>query len=328
VPDDRSGDGPRRSDDRGRPPRPARAGDRGRPGPRGSRGQGGSRGQARGPAGDREPRRAPRGERETPRQGPPGLDVPTGAHEPIGRDRARDRGAGAPPRVRRQSAGVARPPLPDDEEPQLPRAVRREIDRVVGANRRGRDVALALSIGSAAIDEDEIELALQMLAWAKDQAPKVAAVREAYGVARYLAGDFAAALSELQAYRRLTGRRDQNHLVADCLRALGRDQAKVVEVAQELVADDTAPADRRIEAAIVWAASLADGGDVAAGRAVLRRVLRPGDDAEHQLRARYLAADLALRAGDRDEARRLFEDVAAAAPDFLDVEDRLAALVG
>jgi tetratricopeptide (TPR) repeat protein len=304
-------------------------------------GDGAHRGQPRSGSSDprsRSPRRGapssgrrgdtpPRGKGGDPerRSGPPGLDVPTGSATPLGLERARSR-PGAPPRGAVGKAAPPRPDLPVDEEPQLPRGIKKEIDRVIGANARGRDVALALSVGSAAIDEGEVEVAVEMLAWAKDQAPRIAAVREAYGVALYLAEDYATALSELQAYRRLTGRNDQNHLVADCLRALGREVDRVVDAAQELVADTSAPEDRRTEAAIVWAAALADAGDVGAGRAVLRRVLREAGDADHHLRARYLAGELAARDGDDAAAREAFQLILAVDPDFLDTADQLAAL--
>lgn len=255
------------------------------------------------------------------------LGAPTGPRVPVGLERAKAK-AGAPPRPGRDASAPPRPPLPDDEEPHLPKHVRRDIDRVIGKNRRGEEIALALSIGAAAIDEDRIDVALPMLAWAKHEAPRIAAVREAYGVALYLDEQFAAALSELQAYKRLTGRVDQNHLIADALRALDRGVDRVVDAAAELVDADDAPADRRAEAAIVWAAALADGGDVGAGRAVLRNFwARHGSgEGEHLLRVRYLAADLAERDGDAALAREEFEQILAIEPDFLDVADRLAAL--
>lgn len=254
-----------------------------------------------------------------------GLAVPGHDGQPIGRDRAR-RGPGAPPR-RTPTAPKApeRPPLPDDEEPQLPRTVRKEIDRLLGSSRRSRDVGLCLSIASQALEEDRPDVALEVLAWAKHEAPRLAVLREAYGVTLYQLQRWSDALSELQAYRRLTGRTDQNHVIADCLRALGRDLGQVTDAARPLVEDAQAPEDRRAEAAIVWASALGDAGDIGAGRAVLRRFLeRPrSSDAEHDLRVRYVAADLASRAGDRDEAVRQLELIRAVADDFLDVADRL-----
>jgi hypothetical protein len=320
-PDDGPAEGPG-AGDRGRDPRGQR------PPRRSPAGGGGSGRQGSGGQG-RQVRGAPRRSSPPPPRpsGPPGLDVPGGASAPLGLERAR-RTEGAPPRTAPTRTAPPKPTLPGDEEPQLPRAIRKEIDRVIGANARGRDIALALSIGSAAIDEGYVDVALEMLTWAKHEAPRIAAVREAYGVALYLAEEYAGALSELQAYRRLTGRVDQNHLVADCLRALDRGLDRVVDAAQELVVATDAPRDRRTEAAIVWAGALADHGDVGAGRSVLRRTLRDAGDAEHDLRARYLAAELALRDDDPDEARVQFGRIVAVDGDFLDVADRLAELAG
>ncbi len=267
------------------------------------------------------PRRPSDGQRDGGR-----LDVTRGTREPIGRERARSR-EDAPPRPRREPNAPPRPALPDDEEPDLPRQVRREIERVISGP-RARDIALALSIGAAAIDDDRPDVAVEALAWAKHEAPRVAAIREAYGVALYLSEDWAGALTEIQAYRRLTGRVDQNHLAADCLRALGRGIDRIAETARELVDESGAPADRRAEACIVWAAALADEGDLATGRAMLRRFLnepRDGDE-EHDLRVRYLAADLAERDGDLDEAVTQLGTVARSEPDFLDVDERLERL--
>lgn len=255
-----------------------------------------------------------------------GLQVPGGAREPIGRDRA-SRTSGAPPRPGATAAPPPpRPDLPTGERPQLPGGVLKEIERLLGKTAKSRDVALALSIGSAAIDEQRVDVALEVLSWAKYEAPKLAPIREAYGVALYLDEQFAESLTELQAYRRLTGRSDQNHLVADSLRALGRDTDKIATLAEELVADERAPEDRRAEAVIVWAAALADSGELGAARAVVRRFLERARsrDAEHDLRVRILAADLAERAGDVTELARQLELVVAVDPGFLDAADRLA----
>lgn len=258
------------------------------------------------------------------------LSVPGHDGQPIGRDRA-SRSRQAPPRPSKPAPEPAptRPALPD-EEPMLPRAVRKEIDRVLGPGPRARDVALCVSIASQALEEDRPDVALEVLGWARHQAPRLALVREAYGIALYQGERWAESLSELQAYRRLTGRTDQNHVIADCLRALGRGLDQIADAAQPLVEDAQAPEDRRAEAVIVWAAALADAGDLGAGRAVLRRFLeRPrSGDAEHDLRVRYVAADLAEQAGDQDDARRHLRSIAAVAPGFLDVDARLDDLDG
>lgn len=257
------------------------------------------------------------------------LSVSGHSGEPIGRDRAQ-RSKGAPPRRPKDlgGSGPPRPALPDDDEPQLPRGVLREIERALGKGPKSRDIALCLSIGAQAIEQERPDVAIEVLSWARHQAPRLVPVREAYGIALYHEERWADALSELQAYRRMTDRIDQNHVIADCLRALDRGLEQVASAAEPLVADAQAPEDRRAEAAIVWAAALADAGDVGAGRAVLRRFLeRPrSGDAEHDLRVRYLAADLAERGRDQEDVHRQLELIAAVDEGFLDVADRLEGL--
>ena len=183
-------------------------------------------------------------------------------------------------------------------------------------------MALALSVGADAIDAGRVDVALEALAWAKHLAPRVASIREAHGVARYLDEDFAGALTELQAYRRMTGRTDQNHLIADCLRGLGRDLDRVTEPVEVLLEDSDAPADRQDEGVIVWASALADDGQVEAARALIRRRLQRAsgrDDAAMspgRLRLLVVAADLAARAGDETAARAYRDRIAAADPEL------------
>jgi hypothetical protein len=268
----------------------------------------------------------PRGRGPRPSDGSPSsrLRATPGARQaPAGLDRARRR-RDAPPRPNRQAPPPQRPALPTGEEIHLPRAARREIERVLGKGARADDVALALSVGSDAIDVGRVDVALEALTWAKHEASRVAVIREALGVARYLDEDFAGALTELQAYRRISGRVDQNHLIADSLRALGRDTDRVVEPLEELLADERAPDDRRAEAIIIWAATLADEGDLEGGRALLRRHLgRRGAEeaASHDLRVRVLAAELADRAGDVEAARQHRAVVARAEPELIEVAE-------
>jgi hypothetical protein len=252
--------------------------------------------------------------------GGPLAGVPGAAREPIGRDRAA--AGNAPPRRRGpvEPPPPARPDLPWDDEPDLPRGVRKEIDRVIGPGPRARDIALALSVGAAAIDEGLAEQAVEALAWAKHAAPRIASIREAFGVALYLAERFGDALTELQAYRRMTGRNDQNHLIADCLRALDRGLDRVAAVARDLVEDETAPPERRAEATLVWAGATADAGELRTARVLVRRALERADiddAAEHVLRLRLFAAELAGRDGDEDERAAQRRIIATLAPEVL-----------
>lgn len=190
-------------------------------------------------------------------------------------------------------------------------------------------VAKALTLGSEAIEADEPEAALPYLEWAKSAAPRSPSVREALGVARYLTGDWSGALLELQAYRRFTNRNDQNHLIADCLRGLGRPPAKVAELVREMDIDRDG-AERVAEGAIVWASALGDHGDLGGGRAVLRRYLEvlpvTNPPQPYELRMWYVAGDLAEHDGDPRDAQQWFQRLARVDPDAFDVAERLTAL--
>ncbi len=225
---------------------------------------------------------------------------------------------------------MRRPAIPSSVEPDLPRGVIGELRKHA---RDPDDVARALTIAADAIEADDAQRALPYLQWAKSDAPRAPSVREALGIAHYLAGDWGRALTELQAYRRFTGRNDQNHLVADCLRAQGRDVVDVGQVASEIDPQRDGE-DRYVEAMIVWASALADAGDPAGGRVVIRRTLEEvtpaafeGDDLpEHLLRLWYVAGDVAERDGDAADARRWFGRVAAVDREFYDVGERLERL--
>jgi tetratricopeptide (TPR) repeat protein len=172
------------------------------------------------------------------------------------------------------------------------------------------------------------ERALPYLEWAKSVAPRSAAVREALGIAHYMTGDYAAASAELTAYRRLSGREDQNHLLADSARAAGRPD-KVAEYVEAMVRDERVDAERRVEGLIVLAGDLADRGDVEGGLAVLGRAgLHPRRIEPWHPRVWYAAADLSARIGDRAREREFLEAVLAVDEEFLDAAERLQGLEG
>lgn len=230
--------------------------------------------------------------------------------------------------MRRSRERAPKPSLPVGVRPTLPGDVRRELKQHVRGKELGDEVGLCIMLAGEAIDADAPAEAIPYLAWAKEVAPRAPAVREGLAVARYLTGDYKAALNELRAYKRLSGSDDQDHLLADVLRAAGHPPAEVGEVVQAMVAGD-APAERRLEALLVWAGAVADAGDLDAARAVLRRadkrlVEDAGDAARDRLT--YVAGDLAARAGDVEGARRAFQRLLEIAEDPYDAEDRLAAL--
>ena len=187
------------------------------------------------------------------------------------------------------------------------------------------DVAKAFGAAGQALAEGDDARAKELLEWAKAVAPRSAMVREALGVLRYAEGDLKGAQSELQTYRRLTARADQNHLLADCARAAGRRE-KVTELVDEMFAAKL-KADRLAEGLLVLAGDRADNGDVQGALDALERAdLQPARVHPWHLRLWYMAGDLCEKLGRNADARDYFEAIVLLDEDFGDAGDRLAAL--
>jgi tetratricopeptide (TPR) repeat protein len=175
------------------------------------------------------------------------------------------------------------------------------------------------------LQEGDPAEAAKAAARAKAVASRSGAIREVLGIALYRAERFREALRELQAYRRMTGRVDQNHLIADAYRALGEPE-KAVEPATEALHAEI-PEEARAEAAIVGGAALADLGRFTEAVGVLRSI--PSDDRltrPFDLRLWYVTGDVLERAGRPAEAAEEFRKVQRHDPDAFDVADRLARL--
>lgn len=212
------------------------------------------------------------------------------------------------------------------DRPRLPRDVYRDLK---GAAREGTldDVSAAYGQAGEALDDGRPADAEPLLRWAKSMASRSAAIREGLGVALYLQDKFDEARSELQTYRRLSGNVDQNHLLADCVRAQGRPD-KVEEYITEMLQSDVDP-QRAAEGAMVLAGSRADGGDLEGALSALAKAPLEGlAVGPTHMRLWYLTADLHARQGDHDRERELLEQVAAVDPDYLDTRERLTMLAG
>ena len=161
---------------------------------------------------------------------------------------------------------------------------------------------------------------------AKDLASRSPAVREVLGMALYQLERYQEALSELQAYRRMSGRADQNHLIADCLRAVGRPE-RTVTLAEEALRSRGVPLETKAEAVIVAASALADIGRTDQALGLLRRIRTREDVAGPEvLRVWYVTGDILERAGRRQDAAREFRKVTRHDPSAFDAAERAAAL--
>lgn len=187
------------------------------------------------------------------------------------------------------------------------------------------DVVRAVGTAADAMDDGDDTRAMELLTWAKSVAPRSATIREALGIVHYAGERYSEAHSELLAYRRLSGAQDQNHVLADCARAAGR-QDKVHEYVDQMIAAGVDRA-RIAEGLMVLAGDRADHGDVEGALETLERAgLDPVQVQAYHPRLWYLAGDLSERLGRRDDAREYFEAILAVDDVFGDVDERLERL--
>ena len=213
-------------------------------------------------------------------------------------------GKGRQQRRRRDLSGGA-VNLPNWVIEDLTRVTPRE--RVPGALRE-------LGEASAALADGRYHAAVRHAQKAKDLAPRDATVRETLGIGAYRIGDWHTALSELRAYRRLTGETTHMPIEMDVLRAQGRDR-DVEKVWGELQERGAKPAAYN-EGRVVYGAFLIDKGRPEEALDVLGRRIPPRDARESDLRRAYVAARAAAAVGDKELARALADAIVAADPGF------------
>lgn len=208
-----------------------------------------------------------------------------------------------------------------------------DLDRSVRQSLRGLPEKLAARVArhlvaaGRLIDEDPRTAYEHTLA-ARARAARVAVVREACGEAAYAAGEYAEALSELRAAKRMNGASHYLPVMADCERALGRPE-KAIALAKSPAAE-TLPPELQAEMTIVEAGARRDMGDVdAAVRTLENAPLRSKSRAEWVVRLRYAYADTLLAAGRRDDALMWFHrTVGIDGEGVTDAGDRIAELEG
>ena len=206
----------------------------------------------------------------------------------------------------------------------LERSVRAELRSLSKVN--AEVVAGHLVAAGMALDSDPVR-ALEHARAARGRASRVAAVREAVGVAAYQAGEWAEALTELRTARRISGNPHSLPLIADCERALGRPQ----QALRALSDPDVGRLDpaTRAELFIVVAGARRDLGQLDAALAVLAR---GGLDRDHPrpgaLRLWYVYADMLEAAGRNEDAASWFAASAGLDVDGeTDAAERAAALL-
>ncbi|MBV8929515.1 MAG: tetratricopeptide repeat protein [Mycobacteriaceae bacterium] len=248
---------------------------------------------------------------------------------PVVDDRAA-RGKGRPSRPARAAEREDQPPRPDAppippgiDARQLAPEIRRELTTL---DRVNADIVARHLVAAGELLDDDPQAALAHARAARARSGRIAAVREAVGIAAYHCGDWQQALAELRAARRMGSKSTLLPLIADCERGIGRPE-RAIELARspdaaQLTGDDVD------ELRIVAAGARADLGQLDQALAVLSSP--PPDPArtgQTAARLDYAYADTLLALGRTDEALRWFLHAAAADVDGVtDAEDRVAEL--
>ena len=209
------------------------------------------------------------------------------------------------------------------EARQLAPEIRAELSTL---DRATADTVARHLVAAGELLDDDPEAALAHAKAARTRSGRIAAIREAVGIAAYHCGDWAQALSEFRAARRMGSKSELLPLIADCERGVGRperaiDLARSPEAAR-LSGDD---AD---EMRIVAAGARIDLGHPDQALAVLSSpppdLSRTGSTAA---RLCYTYAEVLLALGRPDEALQWFVHAAAADIDGVtDAEERVSEL--
>ncbi|WP_233266787.1 hypothetical protein [Tomitella fengzijianii] len=216
------------------------------------------------------------------------------------------------------------PDLPDDVAPdELDTSVRRDLHTLDRAN--AETVARHLVMAGRLVDTDPTA-ALAHARAARGRAGRVAAVREAAGISAYHAGEWAEALSELRAARRMAGGPGMLAVMADCERGLGRPERALDLARSEEARRLTGEA--AIELNIVVAGARMDMGKYDAAVVTLQgKDLDPAKTGSAYARLFYVYAEALLAAGREREALEWFLNCAAADDSAeTDAEERVAEL--
>jgi tetratricopeptide (TPR) repeat protein len=203
---------------------------------------------------------------------------------------------------------VQTPPLPEEARADL-------LDHDVRRSLRGLPSGLADTIArhlvaTALLLDDDPAAALAHARAAADRVPRLAAVREAVGIAAYHAGEYATALLELRAARRMDGSAHNLPLMADSERGLGRPE-RAVAYLRDPQADELDPA-TRAELLIVVSGARRDLDQPEAAVVLLRDLaVAKGAPAPWTARLWYAYAEALLAADRPDDAARWFTSAAA-----------------
>lgn len=230
--------------------------------------------------------------------------------------------AGRPDRAPRAAGPQVDPDVTGQE---LERSVREELRTM------SREAAQTVSrhlVMSARLLDDDPSAAWEHAKAAVGRGGRLAVVREAAGIAAYRAGDYAAALAQFRAARRISGSDEYWPVMADCERGLGRPERALAMAGSPEVA--RLDREGRVEMRIVAAGARRDLGQPEAAVVTLQcPELDAPDRTGWSARLKFAYADALSAAGRDTEARAWFQRAALAdRADRTDAAERVAELDG
>jgi tetratricopeptide (TPR) repeat protein len=167
--------------------------------------------------------------------------------------------------------------------------------------------------------DERYPAAVAELKKAKKLSPRAATIRELLGLAAYRSAFWEEALRELRTFRRLAGDMIHTPVELDCLRALGRSED--VTKTWERIQEQDVSASVSDEASVVYASFLLDEGKPREAWKVIKPGRLVASPKPSELRRWFVAARVALAAGDQDAARRLVAALDKHDPDFEGIEE-------
>lgn len=235
-----------------------------------------------------------------------------------------DRARRAQPKPDDETPRPQGPPIPADiEARQLSPEIRGELTTL---DRATADVVARHLVAAGELLDEDPDAALAHARAARARSGRIAAVREAVGIAAYNCGDWAQALAELRAARRMGSKSPLLPLIADCERGVGRPE-RAIELSRTpeaalLTGDD---AD---ELRIVVAGARSDLGQHEQALAILSTPqLDPTRTGQTAARLFYVYAETLLALGRNQDALQWFINAAAAdAEGVTDAEERITEL--
>lgn len=226
-------------------------------------------------------------------------------------ERGGDRGRSTEERNAEQAAYDG-PPIPEE-------ITGKELDRSVAAQLKSLPDKLALRVARHLVAAGELidvepRTAYEHTLAARARASRLAVVREAVGEAAYAAGEYAEALAELKAAKRMNGAQDYVAIIADCERALGRPD-RALAVVKNAPREKLAPA-LLAELTIVEAGARRDRGELDAALRVLETSPLMSKSREPWVaRLRYAYADALVEAERPQDALTWFHRTDAVDPE-------------